>query len=334
MHHKHLKNSVKIQLDDFSFICQLFLQSYPHLNLLPSVLPQLNQLILYFQTTVGTLIGRQEIHQPAENQKTDGAGRIMDNHHDDDNDWLGDVDFDNSEFISSKAQFGGSGGHIKPSRLSTSLNEDTYDYALLLVPDDEYRQAAASLPRISEYEDLDEELLLYGGAVGRKNSSQQSTSSSRDPHHRLSRAFLAAVRQSFGSSKRSSSSGVSSLLGQRSVDNDVVVEAPVADVEQGGTSSPLHHPHHLATTDTPSPASSLSSASVITSHQNHQRGVPGVNSSHQRTLNHHRSRGRISPEQSSSITQVISLAYILPLMFTLYLYPRPYHCPEQSSISM
>ena len=245
----------------------------------------------------------------------------MDNHHDDDNDWLGDVDFDNSEFVSSKAQFGGSGGHVKPSRLSTSLNEDTYDYALLLVPDDEYRQAAASLPRISEYEDLDEELLLYGGAVGRRNSSQQSTSSSRDPHHRLSRAFLAAVRQSFGSSKRSSSSSVSSLLRQRSAENDVVVEAPVADVEQGGTSSPFHPPHHPATTtDTPSPASSLSSASVITSHHHHQQqGVPGVNSSHQRTLNHHRSRGRVSPEQSSSVAQVISLSYIRKNIYSLLL---------------
>ena len=211
------------------------------------------------------------------------------------NDWLGEVDFDNSEFISSKAQFGG-GTTVKPTRLSTSMNEDTYDYALLLVPDDEYRQAAASLPRISEYEDLDEELLLYGGAVGRRNSPQRRPSS-RDPHHRLSRAFLAAVRQSLGSSKRSSTG--SSLLEQHRAENDA---AAVPDVEQGGGMIQQHTPptflHHQTVNQTPSPASSLSSASVISSHHRE------VTLSQQH--NHTNSRCRISPEQSMS--QVISLS--------------------------
>ena len=234
--------------------------------------------------------------------------------HDAEHDWLGDVDFDNSEFISSKTQFGGPS--VKPTRLSTSLNEDTYDYALLLVPDDEYRQAAASLPKISEYDDVDEELLLYGGAVRPRNSPQKP--SHRDPHHRLSRAFLAAVRQSFGSSSSRRSSSVSSLWGQHRAENEAVVTA-VPDVEQGGIqqhTSPAVLQHQTAS-DTPSPASSLSSASVICSHHRGGRGVSGVcvsgvsggsgaRQSKQRSNNNH---SRISPEQSMSQSQVIPLSH-------------------------
>ena len=219
--------------------------------------------------------------------------------HDAEHDWLGDVDFDNSEFISSKTQFGGPS--VKPTRLSTSLNEDTYDYALLLVPDDEYRQAAASLPKISEYDDVDEELLLYGGAVRPRNSPQKP--SHRDPHHRLSRAFLAAVRQSFASSSRRSSN-VSSLWGQHRAENEAVVAA-VPDVEQGGIqqhTSPTVI-RHQTTSDTPSPASSLSSASVICSHHRGIGGVNGVSRSKQRSNSNNHSR--VSPEQSLSQSQVI-----------------------------
>ena len=234
----------------------------------------------------------------------------MDHHPDTEHDWLGEVDFDDSEFVSSKAQFGG-GQNVKPSRLSTCLNEDTYDYALLLVPDDEYRQTAASLPRISEYEDLDEELLLYGGAVGRRNSPQKN----RDPHHRLSRAFLAAVRHSFGSSKRKMEN-----------DNVIAAASAIPDVEQGGISHQQHTSstalHHHTTTDTPSPASSLSSASVLSSLQ---RGVNALSLSKQQqhtNSNNNNSRCRVSPELSmSQVTNLSLLSINLPTCLTFIIYP-------------
>ena len=41
-------------------------------------------------------------------------------------------------------------------RLSTLQNDDDYDYAIELVPDDEYRKAAKILGNISDFEDADE----------------------------------------------------------------------------------------------------------------------------------------------------------------------------------
>lgn len=40
-------------------------------------------------------------------------------------------------------------------RPSTALNEDDYDYAIELTPDDEYRQAAEALHSVSDFDDED-----------------------------------------------------------------------------------------------------------------------------------------------------------------------------------
>ena len=41
------------------------------------------------------------------------------------------------------------------NRLSMLLNEDDYDYALELGPDDEYRQAAEALPKLVDFDDIE-----------------------------------------------------------------------------------------------------------------------------------------------------------------------------------
>jgi hypothetical protein len=47
-----------------------------------------------------------------------------------------------------------------PSRLSSCMNDDDYDYAIELKMDDEYRQAADALPNIAEVADVDDDELL------------------------------------------------------------------------------------------------------------------------------------------------------------------------------
>ena len=47
-----------------------------------------------------------------------------------------------------------------PSRLSSCMNDDDYDYAIELRMDDEYRQAADALPNIAEVADVDDDELL------------------------------------------------------------------------------------------------------------------------------------------------------------------------------
>jgi len=41
-------------------------------------------------------------------------------------------------------------------RVSSVMNEDDYDYALVLCPDDEYRKAAKLLGNITDFQDADE----------------------------------------------------------------------------------------------------------------------------------------------------------------------------------
>lgn len=47
-----------------------------------------------------------------------------------------------------------------PSRLSSCMNDDDYDYAIELRMDDEYRQAADALPNIADVADVDDDELL------------------------------------------------------------------------------------------------------------------------------------------------------------------------------
>lgn len=56
--------------------------------------------------------------------------------------------------IQGSLHFGAGGGHHQ-GRPSTLFNEDDFDYAIELLPDDEYRQAAEALPEIVDFDEVE-----------------------------------------------------------------------------------------------------------------------------------------------------------------------------------
>jgi hypothetical protein len=59
-------------------------------------------------------------------------------------------------------------------RLSMMLNEDDYDYALELSPDDEYRQAAEALPRLVDFDDIDLSNIVDESGIEMTTESNQN----------------------------------------------------------------------------------------------------------------------------------------------------------------
>ena len=67
------------------------------------------------------------------------------------------------------------------NRHSTCMNDDDYDYAIELKMDDEYRQAANSLPSIAELDDVDDDDLLIMLDEKRQSISCSLSSASVSP---------------------------------------------------------------------------------------------------------------------------------------------------------